>query len=677
MKLNKQLTKIIEWLVYASVVLVPIIFMPQVNSVFAAPKLYVFRVITLLIILLWGLKCLFDDKLRVRFSKFFWFVIAYGIVSIINTFVTVNIYTSLFGTYGRFLGIFTVINLLFWIYIVFSFINTREKIVKLMWVSVCTAFTVAVYGLLQYFDVFVNFIPWTMDPQERLFATIGHSNHTAAYLGMNLMLLLGLIFNNKNKKLKIALWIGFAIIALTLILTASRGGVFAVIIAGIFWLVFILKQKKLKKKAYKYTIIALILAGIMGMLLSGPISRLGVVERTTSTITFVMQGNMPDRISWWLSSFEMIADKPFLGHGLSGFKDVYNQYRRIDYKAPNNIQDNITPETAHNEYLNIAATQGIIGFLIYAAMIVMLFVYAFKYFKKAEQQDKIYEYGLITAAIVYLIQVSISFGTIVTLFLFFTIAGSLISYTLQDQKAKSIKSNIYLKLIIIIAALIVSIGLSIFSFNSLRADYHFKQAAHFASQAELKKTIENFEVAQKLMPYIPEYFEGHADFLFEFAIRLPEEMQETFLIDAAKKYEEANILISGYPSILANMALVHSKLADLYKNNELQRNQHEARAKGFMLHANELSKNNPLYKYKTAQMFEFFDEYGSAYDYYIDVLKIRDPYKDTAEKIQLMRELEPKIAEGEANKALENAEEDNVIHFDENSELLPGEYTAD
>jgi len=657
MNIRKKLTKIIEWLVYASVVLVPIIFMPQLNSVFGAPKLYIFRIITLIIILLWAIKCLFDDKLKVRFSKFFWFVIAYGVVSIINTFVTVNIYTGLFGTYGRFLGIFTVLNLLFWIYIVFSFINTREKIVKLMWVSVCTAFLVALYGLLQYFDVFVNFIPWTMDPQERLFATIGHSNHTAAYLGMNLMLLLGLIFNEDKQKLKTALWIGFALLALTLILTASRGGVFAVLIAGIFWLVFILKQKKLKKKTYKYTIAGLILVAIMGILLSGPISRLGVVERTVSTVTFMQQGNIPDRISWWLSSFEMIGDKPFLGHGLSSYKDIYNQYRRTDYRLPDDAQDHITPETAHNEYLNIAATQGLLGFAAYAAMIIMLFVYAFKYLKKADRKDKIYEYGLITAAIVYLIQVSISFGTIVTLFLFFTIAGSLIGYTLQNRKAEYIKSNIYLKFIIIFAALSVCIGLLVFSFNSLRADYHFKQATHFASQGDLEKTIENYELAQKLMPYIPEYFEGHADFLFEFAIRLPEEMQKTFLIDAAKKYEEAHILISGYPNILANMALVHSRLADIYKNNEAQSTQHEASAKGFMLHANELSKNNPLYKYKTAQMFEFFAEYGSAYDYYLDTLKIRDPYKDTAEKIQLMRELKPKV--------------------DENSELPPGEYSAD
>jgi len=663
-KITAKLTTIIEWLIYASVVIVPIIFLPQVNSVFAAPKLYVFRVITLLIILLWGVKCLFDEKMKVRFSKFFWFVIGYAGISIINTFVTVNLYTSLFGTYGRFLGIFTIINLLFWIYIVFSFINTREKIINLMWVSVGTAFLVAVYGLLQYFDLFVNFIPWTMDPMDRVFSTIGHSNHTAAYLGMNIMLLLALLLNETKRKWKIVLWVGLAILLLTLILTASRGGVFAVIIAGIMWLVFILKSKKLSKKTFKFTIIGLLIAAVIGVLLSGPISKIGVVERTTSTVTFVLQGNMPDRVSWWLSSFEMIGDAPVFGHGLSTFKNVYNKYRRLDYRVPEDLQDNITPETAHNEYLNIAATQGIIGFLLYAAMIVSLIIYSRRALKKVENKDKIYILGLLTAIIVFLIQVFISFGTVMTLFFFYTLTGLLISYVEIDKKIYEEKSMLFLKAVAILAALAVFVFYGFFTFNSLRADYYFKQAEHFASQGNLEKTIVNFELAEEIMPNVVEYYEGHADFLFEFGIRMPSEMQETFLIDAADKYEQANIMISNYPNILANMALVHSRLAEIYKDNEPKRIEHVGTAQGFMLHAKEIAKNNPLYVYKAAQMFEYFDEYGQAYDFYVEVLEIRDPYKDTAERIQLMRELEPEIAE-----------DSNVLQIDDPSELPPGEYT--
>lgn len=631
--MKKYLDKGIEWLIYISIVLVPLLFLPQVNSVFTTPKLYLFRVITLVIILLWGMRCLFDEKLKIRFSKFFWLVIAYAVISIVNTFITVNVYTSLFGTYGRFIGIFTVINLLFWIYIVFSFLNSKEKIKKLMWASVFASFLIVIYGLFQYFDLFVNVIPWTMDPMDRVFSTIGHSNHTAAYLGMNLMLLLSLIFNQKKGPWKIVLWIGLISLGLALVLTASRGGVFAVLIAGVLWFIFIVKKKKLSKKTFKYTIAGLILAAILGILLSGPISKLGVVERTTSTITFVLQGNVPDRVSWWYSSLEMIKDKPFLGHGLSSYKDVYNKYRRTDYRVPDDAQDNITPETAHNEYLNIAATQGIIGFLIYAAMIVMLFVYAKRYMKKADDKDRIYVFGLLTAVLVYLIQVSISFGSVTTLFVFFTLVGALISYAEIEKPEIHIKNNIILKYIILLTAVALFIVFGYYSLNSLCAEYHFKQAGVYAAKGDLEQTIEHFEKSQELMPYMAEYYEGHGDFLFEFGVRMPDEMQSTYLMDAGYNYELSKLINSNYPNVLANIGLVYSRLADLNQHNEAKYAEYSAKAKEFILYAKTISKNNPLYLYKAAQMFEFFEEYLQALSFYKEILEIRDPYKDTAEKI--------------------------------------------
>lgn len=631
--ISTQLEKIIEWLIYISVIIVPLIFLPQVNSVFAESKLFVFRVITLLIILLWAFSCLFADKIRVRFAKFFWFVIAYAAISIVNTFVTINIVTSLFGTYGRFLGIFTVINLLFWVYIVFSFLNTREKILKLMWFSVITAFVVAFYGLLQYFDLFVNIIPWTMDPMDRVFSTIGHSNHTAAYLGMNLMLLLPLILNEEKKKKKVLMWIGFALIALTLILTASRGGVFAVIFTGIIWMIFILKSKKLSKKTFKYSIFCFLIAAVFGIILSGPISKIGVVERTTSTITFVLQGHMPDRVSWWLSSLEMIADKPFLGYGLSSFKDVYNQYRRTDYRVPDDLQDNITPETAHNEYLNITATQGIIGILIYLAMLFELISASIKYIKKADQKDKIVVLGLLTALLVYLIEVFISFGTVPTLFVVFTIMGLLISYINLHVRIGDFKINMLFKIIILLVAIVVSGVFGYHSINEIRADYTFKQAIRYGVKGDVENAIIYFEKVQSLMPQIAEYYEGHAAFLFEFAIRLPEQLQGPYLLDANEVYIKAMNANDSIPNIVANRSLILSRLADLNRNNEKIFNEYKQLAIAGMTAAALMAENNPFYSYKAAQMHEYFELYDAAAEFYYDTLKIRPDYKNVKDKV--------------------------------------------
>jgi tetratricopeptide (TPR) repeat protein len=250
------------------------------------------------------------------------------------------------------------------------------------------------------------------------------------------------------------------------------------------------------------------------------------------------------------------------------------------------------------------------------------------------------------------------------------LAGGLISYVELDKRIFEKQSAVLFKILGIIAAIAVVIFYGLFSINAIRADYYFKQAKSFAAKGDLEKTVENFELAQKVLPLISEYFEGHADFLFEFGIRMPKEMQATYLIDAADKYVEAKIVGPDTPSLLANMGLVQSRLAVIHKNNEAKRNKYVGMAQGFMLHAKTIAKNNPLYHYKCAQMHEYLEEYGQAYDYYNETLEIRDPYKDTAEKILLMRELEPKIAEGEAEKA---ARENNSEVIQLNEDLLPPE----
>lgn len=631
----------IKYLIYFSIVLIPLVFLPQVNSVFTTPKLYVFRIITLLIILLWGIRGLFLKEIKFRWHPFFWFVIGYAGISIINTYITTNFYTSIYGTYGRFLGIFTVLNLLFWAYIVFAEFKSKEKIKKLMKISVITACVIAFYGLLQYFDLLVNIFPWTQNPQDRVFATIGHSNHTAAYLGMNLMLLLGLIFTTAKSKAKYFLWAGFALMAVTLILTASRGGFFAVIFAGLVWLIYILKQKKLSKKTFKYTIIGVIIAAIIGIVLSGPISKLGVVERTISTITFIQQGNMPDRVSWWLSSFEMIKDKPLLGHGLSSYKDVYNQYRRIDYKVPNDEQDHITPETAHNEYLNIVATQGLLGFAAYAAMIIMMFIYVSKYLRKTkDDKDKLIVMALLTGIIVYLIQVLMSFGTVTTLFVLFTLIGLIVSYINNQKKNELILQNLFLfRFIGIALALAIFIYGGYASFKMIFAEYYFKQAQYYAAAGDFENAIKTYDKTVAVQNRIPKYYADYGNYLFEFAINLPAEAQSNYLKDVVNIYASAIKINNNYPAILMNQALAYSRLVDLYRNDEKNFEKYKFLSIEVLKVANEKVQNNPFYPYKFGTVLEFYGDYKDALGQFFIVDQIRPSYKDTDEHIEHLQTL--------------------------------------
>lgn len=636
------LDKATEWLIYFSVIGVPLIFIPQVENVFATPKIYLIRIITLLIILLWGIRGLLKKEISVKWHRFLWFAIAYAAVSILNSIVTVNVWSSLFGTYGRFIGLFTILNLLFWIFIVINEINTREKIRKLLWISVITSFVISIYGILQHQDLWVNIFAWSQDPSERVFTTIGHSNHTAAYLGMNLMILFGLFISEKSARKQMLLFAIFLVMSATILMTASRGGVIAILIALFIWFLFSLKDKIFYKKVKKLkkTILFVIAVLFLAIVVfRGPISQLAVVQRTASTIEFIQEGNVPDRVSWWFSTWEMITDKPILGHGLSTYRDIYNQYRRTDYKLPDDAQDHITPESAHMEYLNTWALQGTFGFIIYFLMIGAVLYYGLRLVKNLkDKKDKQITGALIAGVLVYLIQVLMSFGVIVTLFMLYTFIGLIIAYSSVDDKSREFKLHLVFRIFGFVVALAVFIFGAYYSIRILAADYFIKNANVNAAKNNFEDAIENYEKAIEFMPYTSNYYENYADYLFETGIQMPDNAQATYLIDALGLYDEAINLNSSIPYIHVNKGLAASRLAVIFTEDPIKYELFKQDALSEHKKAVELSRNNPVYPYKYGIQLLFFEEpEDQPIEQFNYVLRIRDPYKDTQELLDGLR----------------------------------------
>lgn len=189
---HSMIDDLMEMLIYASVVIIPLIFVPQVYSVFTFPKLYVFHIVTLVIVFLWCVRLVLYKEFSVVYHGILWFLAAFELSAFISTLWSVNIWSSLFGVYGRFVGLFMLVNLLLWAYIVFSVLREKKQVITMLWVSVATAALVSIYGIFQGFDLWVNQWEWSLNPLDRVFSTLGHSNHVAAYIGMHFMIAIGL-----------------------------------------------------------------------------------------------------------------------------------------------------------------------------------------------------------------------------------------------------------------------------------------------------------------------------------------------------------------------------------------------------------------------------------------------------------------------------------------------------
>ena len=149
--------------------------------------------------------------------------------------------------------------------------------------------------------------------------------------------------------------VGAAALILTgVLLTQSRGGAMALIVAASVWLWF-------QGGRYRLGLVILPVAVVIGVSVTGNTSRFEQLSqlRDPSAST-----DFKGRLSENIAAFEMWKDNPVLGVGANEFPSNYRAYAAdigLDARAERN---------AHNSYLQAAAETGTVGFLAFAAMIV-------------------------------------------------------------------------------------------------------------------------------------------------------------------------------------------------------------------------------------------------------------------------------------------------------------------
>lgn len=215
---KKHIEKIIELSLLAIVVLVPVVFFTRTNDVFETNKIFIMRFFTILAFALWVVKSV-KEGVKLRRTDFDFPMIAFLLVSAVNTVVTKSLEVSIFGVYEDFEGILTILNYFVFYYLVVNFANNISMVYKIIiGVIIATLFT-SLYGLAQNsgYD-FIMWNPETYSP-ERFFATLGNPNFLAAYIVEAVPLLFILFFiSHKAKPVPAMAAVFFTIMSLVTVL---------------------------------------------------------------------------------------------------------------------------------------------------------------------------------------------------------------------------------------------------------------------------------------------------------------------------------------------------------------------------------------------------------------------------------------------------------------------------
>ncbi|EIJ33185.1 O-antigen ligase family protein [Thiothrix nivea] len=143
----------------------------------------------------------------------------------------------------------------------------------------------------------------------------------------------------------------------TILITGSRTGAIVMVLGLAGFLPTILRSGWLGKAA---SVVALMVA-LIGIASVVPQK---TIERIFSTGKELSSGTLNERSVIWAKAYEEWEESPLYGHGLGSFRRIINPYN-VDY-------------TAHNSFVAVTAEQGMVGTLLYLAVICISAVSAWR-----------------------------------------------------------------------------------------------------------------------------------------------------------------------------------------------------------------------------------------------------------------------------------------------------------
>ncbi|MFY9648224.1 MAG: O-antigen ligase family protein [Terriglobales bacterium] len=212
----------------------------------------------------------------------------------------------------------------------------------------------AVFAVLQSFTSDGK-IYWRITPRAgNIYGSYVNHNHYAGFVELILPTAMVLAFNGSVRGAKrVLLVFGAMLMAASVFLCQSRGGMFAVTVETAFLVVFWMRQFSARKSAAAFVLFCLVTALFLAWIAP---QQLGA--RMTDT---------HDPARWLIhrDSVRMFAAHPILGSGLGTFATVFPRYRTF--------YDRFLINYAHDDYLQLLLETGMVGFGIGVWFLVVLF----------------------------------------------------------------------------------------------------------------------------------------------------------------------------------------------------------------------------------------------------------------------------------------------------------------
>lgn len=195
---------------------------------------------------------------------------------------------------------------------------------------------------------------------SRVSGTFGHPNNLAGYLVMLVLINLALFWAPISPRVKLLLCPAFLLISTTLILTFSRGGWLALGFGGTLTLYLCFLRWN------RHRVLSLIVA--LALLVFFFVATVGLISPLRHRLFLEDYGAAQSRVPMSRVALNIIYHHPWLGVGLGNYT-----FAAPDYDISREGISYEFPRPVHNEFLLIAAEQGLPALVLFLVMLIYIF----------------------------------------------------------------------------------------------------------------------------------------------------------------------------------------------------------------------------------------------------------------------------------------------------------------
>lgn len=426
---------LIHWImgVAVAIAFVPLVFTAYMYPSHAAPQTMLFRALVEGMLALYLLLVMKNSAYAPRFSPLTWALTAFMGVYAIAGIVGVDPVRSFFSDFDRHWGFITIVHFYILFLILSSVFREKKQWRVVLSASVSASVIVALYGVYQLL----------FEDIGRIYSTVGNPAFLSTYLLLNA----GIAWWSAGDKelpmlARRALYfaaVGTALVALS---TGTRAALLAFVAGGVAAFVgYFFWQKrgsiKMFQRFFLYVTVAVALgAGMLFVFERGDLAQKMGLDRlvhiSASDVT------AQTRLHAWSAALQGAREAPVFGVGPENFNVVFNRYFNPEFYAVERSETHF--DRAHNIFLEVLTTMGIVGLLAYLGIFATL---KYEIHKRIKGGKMAARDGAVFAAIIvaYFVQGFFSMDALTTFlplfFIFAYFAGSLEKDNISQKSPSS------------------------------------------------------------------------------------------------------------------------------------------------------------------------------------------------------------------------------------------------